>query len=429
MKKILVLILAIVFVFTLAACNGNDSGSGGAATPTPAAGDGGPHANADGSVNLNDVAFYDRDFDYTKNGPFKLKYLTLDNSPLYDDFNSGYEHWSSLMNIQFDGMWSCLYDNDLMLQQIQTCADQGYDAIIIDPDTTTYPAIIEVLKANPQLNWIAGMAGPRDTGDPDEPKIYPSIGFDFFECGQLQMEWLMNYAQKEWPGTPLEEIGIVVVDFSVVQALHDREVGLRNYYFKNGGIEENFITLDGVSGSMDADTARNLAMPVVSTNTKFTHWLAAGVFDDYSVGLAAAFDALGLNDKACVTVMGGSTLIRQWDAGQDTAWRSAYFTQQNIYAEPILGALYAFMSGYATPENIWPKWIDVNDHGREGDTYASLLLPGYWLEKDTYKNYLAWSDMYASSSLYPYPQEGISLDDFSARADVPDYYSVVGPRQ
>ena len=38
--------------------------------------------------------------------------------------------------------------------------------------------------------------------------------------------------------------------------------------------------------------------------------------------------------------------------------------------------------GWATPDTIWPSWINNHDHGAEGHTYASLRLPTGWLEPD-----------------------------------------------
>jgi hypothetical protein len=49
--------------------------------------------------------------------------------------------------------------------------------------------------------------------------------------------------------------------------------------------------------------------------------------------------------------------------------------------------------------------------------YPQLRLPTVWLEPDTYKHYLEWTDMYAHAEAYDYPQEGISLDDYSPFVD------------
>ena len=442
MKKSLAIVFAallIVMSFSFAACTSNTGGDTTppptdntdttATTPEPAPVDtsaGGPNANADGSTNLDMVGYYDPNFDYSANPTFKVKYLTLDTSPLYQDFDTGYAHFSSLMNIQYDGMWSCLMDNDLFVQQLQTCIDQGYNGIIMDPDVTIYPTLLDILNAHPEVKWMTGMSPARDTGDPAMPKVRPSVGFDNQAAGAEIMRELLQYAKDTWPDVSTDQIGVVFVDFSAVKALHDRQVGMYAEYMKEVGLDHNFITLDGVSGKRDADTARNLVMPIVSTNNEFTHWLAAGCFDDYTVGAAAAFDNLGLTDVACCATMGGSTLIRQWDAGQQTSWRLCYNTQGSIYAEPIIGELYADMAGYATPETIWPSWVNVNDHGKADDTYASLLLPAYWLTYDNYQKYLAWSDVYTFSNTYPdYDKTGITRDTFPAIAPVPDYYSVL----
>ena len=56
------------------------------------------------------------------------------------------------------------------------------------------------------------------------------------------------------------------------------------------------------------------------------------------------------------------------------------------------------------------KW---DDHGADGHTYSQLRLPTTWLVQDTYMHYLEWTDIYAHAHAYDYPQDGISLNDFS----------------
>jgi len=137
------------------------------------------------------------------------------------------------------------------------------------------------------------------------------------------------------------------------------------------------------------------------------------MFDDMAQAAASIFDQQGLTETSCVADFGGSALQMQWDAGQQDAYRYAIFTAQNLYAEPIIGAVYAFLNGWATPDNIWPSWVKWDDHGTDGHTYSQLRLPTEPLVYETYKHYLEWTDMYAHADAYPYSQDGISLDDFS----------------
>ena len=353
-----------------------------------------------------------------------MKYLTQYGGALYEDFSNAFAHWAKKMNIQYDGIWSNT-ENDVYLQQIQTCADQGYDGILIDPDTTIYPAILDILNANPQMQWMSGMAPARDLNQDPPPVVHPSVGFGNYDCGRQFTVKLLEYAKANWADVPLEKIGVIEVDFSVVPALHDRYQGAFDQWVEETGLSGNFFQADCVAGGMGADPARDEVMPLISTHSEFTNWLIAGCFDDYALGAAAAVDSLGLNDKACIVTMGGSSLIQQWDAGQETPFRYAYFSAQNMYGEPIMGSMYAFMAGLTTPDKIWPDWININDCGGDGGTYASLQLPIVWLDHDNYKHYLAWTDIYAGANAYPnYSHDGIERDSYSVFAEVPNEYKV-----
>jgi hypothetical protein len=147
-----------------------------------------------------------------------------------------------------------------------------------------------------------------------------------------------------------------------------------------------------------------------------------GLIDDLAQAAAAVIDQQGLTDNSCVVTFGGSGLQMQWDQGQFDSFRYALFTAQNLYAEPIIGAVYAYLNGWATPDTIWPSWVKYDDHGGEGRSLPQLRLPTVWLEPDTYKHYLEWTDMYAKADAYPYSQEGINIDDFTPFIEVPADY-------
>jgi hypothetical protein len=92
------------------------------------------------------------------------------------------------------------------------------------------------------------------------------------------------------------------------------------------------------------------------------------------------------------------------------------------------------MSGQATAETLWPDWINKHDKGDivdasgkvvEEHNYASLRVPGQWIDKDNYKSYLEWTDLYTygpdSDGDYKYDKV-TDLNLFSARDKVPDSY-------
>jgi ABC-type sugar transport system substrate-binding protein len=282
------------------------------------------------------------------------------------------------------------------------------------------------MAAHPEVQWMATMSPVRDTSSNEDPQPLkrPFVGHEHYRIGTYMMDKCLEYGAENWPDVDMKDVGVIVADYSIVAALHDRQRGAYDTWVaKYPEYEDHFFTLDCASGGMDADTARNLVQPAMSTNSQFTHWMIVAVHEDYAIGASAAVDSLDLTDESIIVDMGGSGLVKIFDAGVEDAWRFADYTAQTIYLEPIMGAMYAFMAGYATPNNIWPQWINANDHGADGDTYAGYLLPLFWLDKDNYKEYLAWSDVYAYADSYPqYPRDGITRDLYSTVVPVPDYY-------
>ena len=85
-----------------------------------------------------------------------------------------------------------------------------------------------------------------------------------------------------------------------------------------------------------------------------------------------------------------------------STWQTAIYTAQDMYSEPIICALYAFMSGQATPETIWPDWKNPAD----GGTYAKLYLNSATLRHEDYQEYMEWVDSYTGMDNSNYEYNG-----------------------
>ena len=430
MKKILALVLALMLVFSLCACDKGGGTTNPTSAPTAAPAPGGndsqpaatgkayPNCNADGSINLDTIAHYDAEYDYSKNPKFKVAYLVANSGPLYEQSADAYEHWAPLFNMEWAGFISANGDSDMFLTNLQTAIDQGVKGFILDPDSTIFPAVVNLLNQYPDVCWMSQMSPPRDgeTGD-NVPVggnlINNYVGFDNTEAGRQVTRVLIDWKNRTYPDVPWSEVGFLMVDYTLSPPLHERNIGSHEVWIEAGGLEENFFVADTVSTGMTMQGGLDAIGPVVSSNSKIKYWLCNGMFDDMAQAAASIFDQQGLTETSCVADFGGSALQMQWDAGQQDAYRYAIFTAQNLYAEPIIGAVYAFLNGWATPDSIWPSWVKWDDHGTDGHTYSQLRLPTEPLEYETYKHYLEWTDMYAHADAYPYSQDGISLDDFS----------------
>ena len=436
MKKALVILLALVMAASLcAAC-----GDGGKTSPAPASsnppaantpaskGKAYPNANPDGSINLDTVAHYDVEYDYTQNPRFKFVYLATENSFLYDMAATAYEHWAPIFNMEWVGFLAANGDDDMFLTNLQQLIDQGVKGFVLDPNTVIFPACVEIIEKYPDVKWMSQMAPPRDgatgAGIPIGGNlINPYVGFDNVDAGVQQVYKLIEWKEANIPNVPYEQIGIISMGFSTSPPLQERVIGAKQAWDEKGihAVEgENYFVVDTSSTGLNLQGGLDAAGPVISTHSQFKNWLVMGLIDDLGQAAATIIDQQGLTAGSCVVTFGGSGFIAQWDGGQHDACRYALYTANNLYSEPIVGAVYAYLMGWATPNTIWPSWIKWDDHGAPPNTYPQLRLPTVWLEEADYQHYLEWSDLYAKADAYHYNIPGLTLDDYSPFIPVPD---------
>lgn len=400
--------------------------------------------NGSGASFPAEAGFFDPNFDYTQYKTYKVGYLIPAPNFLYDEFDKAFADWAKRMNINYTGMWAPSASNaDEYLSGLQTYIDQGYDGLLLDPDSALYPRIVEILNDNPDVKWMSCMGQARNySGD---NRLYgPNVGFDNIYFGRQFAEKLFEWKDKTWPDVPYEKVGFISLDFSLSPQVHERALGAEmSWAEKNPSFgaydpavdvnPKNYWIADVATGNMDQTTAQNLATQILSSPGDIEVWLIASAVDDYSMGAANAAENLHMTDKVCTVCSGGSNLVVQMDNGQETSWRYALFTAQSIYAEPIIGALWAFMSGQATFDTLWPDWANPSDKGdvldesgkaTETHNYACLMLPTQWIDKENYKSYLEWTDLYAygpdSDGHYNY-EKVTDLNLYSARMDAPDF--------
>jgi hypothetical protein len=377
-----------------------------------------------GTDDLDKVGFYDPNYDYTANKRFKVTYMGIGKTVFNIEFDHAFAHWASLSNVDYTGYWSAA-DNDTFLSQITAFKEQGYDGALMEPDMQIYPRIAEIC-AEIGLNWMGGMGQPMGwtNAGPGE-FLHPYVGFDQYSSGVEIARKLLEHKNANWPDATPENTALLCIDMTASPPLHDRVRGAEAYWLEQGYPQSGVIIQD-VADQMTLDMANTLTMAATSTTTSYEYWLVCAVIDDFAQGAALAIENNGLTDNSAIATVGGTALRAQWDAGKVDAWRYAYTIPNEMYSEPIFFALYAFMSGQATPETIWPSWVNLSTPWF-GTTYAQLLLPSFWMEYDSYQRLLGWADVYAGSNTYGYPTDGITRDDYVARVAIPDYYKTPAP--
>jgi ABC-type sugar transport system substrate-binding protein len=387
-----------------------------------------PNANADGTINLDKIAHFDPNYDYSQNPRWKLSYISQASGPLNATAATAFEHWAPFFNMEWHGYIGCNGDSDMFMSQLQSLIDQGVKAIIVDPDNTIMQAVANLFSKYPDVAWMSRMSPSRDgmSGTPyiGGNLINNYVGFDNFDAGVQQVLKLVEWLNEEFPGAAKEDVGLITLALSTSPPLQERVIGAERTWLDWGGLPENFFIADTVSTGMNLQGGIDATGPIVSMNSHIKHWLIVGNTDDMAQGGSVILTQQGLIETSCIVTFGGSSLLTQWDGGQYDAFRYALFAGPLMYSEPLTGAVCAYLNGWTTKDEIWPSWVKWDDQGIDGHTYSQFRLPTTWIDKDNYKHFLGWTDVYANANQYPqYPKDNIGRDDFSAFVPVPANYA------
>ncbi|NLA86165.1 MAG: substrate-binding domain-containing protein [Clostridiales bacterium] len=393
MKKIPATLIVLSIIFALFACGAKPAESPAPVTPSDAAVDTPTDAPvSEAPRNALELGFYDPSIDYDSAKRYKVAYIYFGESVVYDMLSAAFEAWSDRMNVEYSSFSAA--DAEKFLEKMQTYCDRGFAGLILDPDSVSYPAVIELANRN-GIPWMSGMTSAYDES---MKLLHPAVGYDNYAIGFDMFKWCVDYAKANWPESTPENTGGIFVGYSDLQMPELRHSGAYDAWLENGYKNQNFFFLDGKDSDMTAQTAQNLAASAMAAKPKITYWIGCGFFDDYSIGLARAAAAAGLSETTVCSTAGGTALIKQWEAGRTGSLKSAVCIEPHLYAEPIFCGLYAIMTGKAAAGTLWPRWIDRSS----GERYADLRLPAMTITRDNYKEYLAFVDWYTELDAYPY---------------------------
>lgn len=413
MKKVLLIVIAFSMCISLFGCNllfpKAETGVPSYTVKEPAK----STADAPASSDITKAGYFDPAVDYSQNRNYKVAYLMNKKTGLNAAFSKAFEAWAYRMNVSYDD-FDADGDNEVYLSQIQNCANMYYDGLLLDPDSTIFPRLSEMLD---ELNipWMSCMAPPL--AEDFKTLLHPYVGFDNVQAGVAMAKFNIDYAKTTWPDAEPEEIGAIFIGYSVVPALAQREQGFKATFLEAyPESADNYIFCDGVEDDMSYQTGFNLVSPVFAARPDIKYWLISGFFDDFTDGAAGAAEVAGKADTTVCSTFGGTGLIEKWDTGVTSCWRGAIYTDQRLYAMPIFCGLYAMMDGQNTAEDLWPEWVNHS----VGDQYATVLLPTVVITKESYKEYLMWVAEYTGIHQKDYD---VPAGNFTATVDVPDYYT------
>jgi len=449
MKKALVILLALLMLVSITACGGKEEPAPapgpGTSAPAPA-----PGGSVDAPVEKDpektqpaELGYYDPEFDYTQYPSKKVAFLSMTAGELWDAYDTAYEHWCGLMNIKYSNIWAPTqqYNAEEFMSGLETFVDQGYDGFILEAGAQNYPQVAKFLDDN-GIAWVPGLGGARDFNG---ALLHPQIGFDNFDVGVQITNKLVEWKEETYPDVPWEKVGLLCLDFGYNVDIHNRCLGMESRWaelFPEFGaydpdVSKNpqnmFIGDIATAANPDQTAAQNLATQFLSNPGDIEIWLIGTPADLYSVGAANAAELMNMTDKVCTACHGGVAMPSRWEAGIEDSWRFAYYASQSLAGELLVSQLWAYMHELATPDTIYPEWVNPNDKGdvivdgevKEEHNYASMLTPLNFLEKDSYKEYLEWTDLYAygegADGVWAYePVTDINL--YPSRMEVPASY-------
>ncbi len=435
MKKLIAIVFSVLMLLSAAACGTENAQTPDAApgkTPISDGTDVGESSVGEDNMGTGqeyvkptsgevELGLYDSGYDYAANPRYKIQYVAINASALEEAFSDSISAWCDLMNMEYLGMCEFGGDKDAFISSLPVLAEAA-DGLILDPEPLMFDKVAEIMEGT-DCHWMPGMYEARDYNTTFQ-RLNTFVGFNDVQLGSIFPGKLLAMADELWPDVPREEIGFITVDYSLDPALHNRALACEEALAKLAPeMMDNYYVADTAINFFDVETSNEVVSAVMTRHPEIEYWLVFAEFDDMAKGAAAAADTMGLADTTCIAAFGGSSLLTQWDAGIQDSWKVACYLPTSMYTEPIVGALYAFMNGDATPDTLWPNWVDANDHGGEGHNYAARLLPYYWIENHNYKSIVKWGDIYAGTNYYPdYPVGDLTRDSYSTQVAVPESY-------
>ena len=435
MKKILVILLALLMLVSITACGGKteegskpaDSGKADAGKADAGKADSGKSVPAD-------LGHYDPNFDYSQYPTKKVAYLGMTAGELWDAYDICYENYCKKMNIEYTHLWApTQYSAEEFLSGLQTYIDQGYDGFFLEA-SQNYPRVAEILD-EAGIAWASGIGVARDANN---NLLRPTFGFDDNAAGKQLVDKLVEWKNETYPDVDMKNVGLMLLDFGWNVEIHNRILGAEERWAElfpefgafNPAPDQNpsNVVIGDIATATNPDqtAAQNLATQFMSNPGDVQVWLVVAPADLYAVGAANAAEMLGVTDKSCVACFGGSAMPSRFDAGIDDAWRFSFFTPQALTCELQTASLWAYMQGLATPDDMYQEWVKNSDKGGEGHSIAQVLMPLQFIDKDNYKEYLEWCDLYA----YGEGEDGdwayepvTDLNLYSASAEIPEGYN------
>ncbi len=409
MKKTVAIVLALLMVFTLFACSQTadaDSESPSASAPAspepssapvsqePSSEEPAATSSDSGGFVIPTVDFKAPTDPFSRD-TYKIVNLNIFQTPFSAFMDECYEQLGEKLNYTYTNL-SSNGDIDNFMTNIETCAAQDYDGMIIQGDFTTQDRIFDIVAEN-DVTYIPGLSPFVDA---DNNYVMTSVVMDSYDLGGDAVQFMVDNFGKYADGSlDFSEIGFITITFSTVTDLNARVDGALARYTElfPDLVETNYYACDTVNAGTNAVTAQAAYDPVaatISAHPEMKGWIVFGSIEDFAAGSARALEELGKDGVAVVTSCAVTTLLGEWNNGYEGVWVAGIDTPPVQWADATINGLLAMIDGTATPETLWETLREA------GQTYTVIKLPYTVVEKDFYTDYQAACNAYIETQ-YP----------------------------
>ena len=402
MKRIAVVCLVLAMTATLIACgDGGSTTSTSTSAPSPGTSELPPQVVApppapealpdiDAGFEVPFVDFgTDRLDDPWARDPYQLVYLIAFHSPFSRAMVETYIKIGERLNFTMES-FDTNRDYDLLMNLIETCAGQDYDAMIIEGDYTIMDRIFEIVNEY-DITFIPGLSPYIDA--PTGRYRMASTVVDSYARGYMCMNYLLdNFMDLSSVDFDWDEVGIATIEYSVISDFNERvagaEAALRERY--PDLMASNYFPLDTAAEAtvISAEAGYNVVAATISANPQYKGWIIHSVVEDMADGGSRALEDLGYGSVSLVTSDSITILRPKWDAGYEGAWVAGVDTPQIQWAHAQITGLLLMLEGKETPETLWPNLRGA------GQDYTVIRLPFTMVERHTYVDYIAAVDRY-----------------------------------
>lgn len=385
-KKVISIIFAILMIATLlSGCStttGGESASPSASPDVSVVPSESPTASSS-DMTTDTIGYLSDKFDHFSRDPLKIAYICNYLSWAWNAaLSENFDKLGKVLNYEYT-VYSANADFDAYVNQIEVLASQGTQGFILGIDDALAPRTYEVCTEL-GVAFIAESTPYRDdTGE----NYWISVQQDQYNNGAQCVQWLADNYTNYWKD-PIDtsKLGILVLNFSPVSGINEREPGCMDTFkklFPEAAANYYVGDLVSLENGFSAQGGNTMTSTVIIAHPEVEYWFVVGLVDDWSQGATRAIESLQKEDKVLVASVQADAFLNEMASGYTgDVYVGACAVSSTEFAIDLAAGLVAILEGRATVETLWPEWQD------RGSTFASMKVQGTMITKDTYKDFV-----------------------------------------